>query len=98
MEQPENLMMGPLPLQPTPFIGRTSELQELRSVLNEPHNRLVSLVGLGGVGKTRLAIAAAEQQVEHYGSNIVFIPLLALHSWEQVVTWLAHVLRVQLHS
>jgi len=48
---------GNLPAEATSFVGRRSELAEVRNKLTEA--RLVSLVGPGGVGKTRLAIRAA---------------------------------------
>ena len=50
---------GNLPAEATSFIGRRRELAEVRKKLAEA--RLVSLVGPGGVGKTRLAIRAADR-------------------------------------
>src|SRR6516164_8805535 len=48
---------GNLPAEPTSFIGRRRELADLRKTLSSA--RVVSLVGPGGVGKTRLALRAA---------------------------------------
>lgn len=48
-----------LPPQPTPFIGRERELAEIAELLLDPACRLLTLVGPGGTGKTRLAIEAA---------------------------------------
>ncbi len=48
-----------LPLQPTPFIGRDHEVATLRQLLLEPRPRLVTLLGPGGAGKTRLALEVA---------------------------------------
>ena len=50
---------GNLPAEATSFVGRRRELAEVRKKLTEA--RLVSLVGPGGVGKTRLAIRAATE-------------------------------------
>lgn len=50
-----------LPPQPTPFIGRRDELAQINACLQGPDCRLLTIVGLGGLGKTRLALAAAEQ-------------------------------------
>ena len=48
-----------LPVHITPFIGRQAELAEINSILARPEIRLVSIIGPGGIGKTRLAIAVA---------------------------------------
>ena len=50
-----------LPHQPNPFVGRTVELATLAARFADPTIRLVTIVGPGGMGKTRLAIALAEQ-------------------------------------
>src|SRR5262249_12904187 len=49
-----------LPAALTPLVGRLRELAELGGLLERPDARLVTLIGPGGVGKTRLALAAAE--------------------------------------
>ena len=50
-----------LPPQLTPFVGRTAELHKIHHYLTDPNCRLLTLVGPGGIGKTRLAIEAAAQ-------------------------------------
>jgi hypothetical protein len=55
-----------LPPQPTRLIDREDELAVLRSLLSQGDVRLLTLTGPGGVGKTRLAIAAAEQVQDCY--------------------------------
>src|SRR5690606_12021914 len=56
-----------LPAESTPFVGREEELAYLERCLETPEARLVTLVGPGGIGKTRLALAAARRAVEEGG-------------------------------
>jgi predicted ATPase/DNA-binding SARP family transcriptional activator len=71
-----------LPPQPTPFIGRQSELLELASLIERPECRLISLVGLGGSGKTRVALQAATEQIEAFADGVYFVPLAPVQSSE----------------
>ena len=50
-----------LPSQPTTFIGRETEIAEIIALLAKPDCRLLTLVGPGGIGKTRLALTVAER-------------------------------------
>lgn len=53
-----------LPVAITPFLGREMELLEIAARLQDPACRLLTLVGPGGIGKTRLALAAAQQLLD----------------------------------
>lgn len=64
-----------LPAEPTPLIGRESELQTLRRRLADPNCRLITVVGLGGVGKTRLALEAARDNATRFLHGACFVPL-----------------------
>ena len=66
-----------LPTLPTRFIGREFELVQLAQLLAQPENRLISLVGPGGVGKTRLGIQAITQL--HMPPDGVYFVSLAAH-------------------
>ncbi|MDY7078132.1 MAG: BTAD domain-containing putative transcriptional regulator, partial [Chloroflexota bacterium] len=65
-----------LPAQLTRFVGRETELDQIAEQLNAPDYRLLTLVGPGGVGKTRLALAAARQAVSHFPDGTWFVPLI----------------------
>ncbi|MGD6749398.1 AAA family ATPase [Streptomyces sp. BH105] len=52
--------VGNLPAEPRALVGRRDELAELRQLLRR--SRLVTLTGVGGVGKTRLALRAARDE------------------------------------
>ena len=65
-----------LPVQPTPLVGRDSELAEAGALLRG--NRLVTLVGPGGSGKTRLALQLAAEAVEDFEGGVFWVPLQAV--------------------
>jgi predicted ATPase len=57
----------------TKFVGRQRELSQLHSLLDDPNCQLVTLVGPGGIGKTRLAVEAAARQ-DRYRDGVAFVP------------------------
>lgn len=67
-----------LPRALTPFFGRDDELADLVEHLTGPDYPLVTLLGLGGVGKTRLAQAAAAQLLPYFPDGVWFVPLSAV--------------------
>ena len=69
-----------LPPPPTPFLGREDELEELAGLLADPDCRMVTLVGPGGIGKTRLAVQAAGEQIGNFAHGVTFVPLASLDS------------------
>lgn len=67
-----------LPLQLTRFFGRDEEISQLSLLLLSEQPRLVTLLGAGGSGKSRLAVETARQLLEPFEGNVWFVPLAAL--------------------
>src|SRR3954469_17290896 len=72
--------MKNLPLPRKSFLGRASELEEIDRLLEDPECRLLTLVGPGGAGKTRLALQAAARRVDRYPHGVHFVPLASVAS------------------
>ena len=74
-----------LPTRTTSFVGRRRELARLASLLDDPEARLVSIIGSAGIGKTRLALQLATEQVRsETWSDVHFVPLENVPSSNQV--------------
>ncbi|MCI0710434.1 MAG: LuxR C-terminal-related transcriptional regulator [Chloroflexi bacterium] len=81
---------GPsLPIPATPFIGRQKELVRVLELLDDPETRLVSIVGSGGIGKTRLALAAASQFQADTHLPVFFVALESIQQPEGVIPAIA---------
>jgi len=66
-----------LPSQLTTFVGRAGEIAAIAAQLDDPACRLLTIVGPGGMGKTRLALEVARQKVESF-AGVYFVPLAPL--------------------
>lgn len=73
---------GLLPAQLTPLIGRETELIALGELLANPNCRLITITGVGGVGKTHLALALAHEWADTFAHGAVFVSLAGLASVE----------------
>ena len=80
---------GNLPTQTTSFIGRNEELAEISALLADPACRLLTLVGPGGVGKTRLAIQVAAQVSGDFADGAYFVALQPISLPDNLVPALA---------
>ncbi|MFQ5421679.1 MAG: BTAD domain-containing putative transcriptional regulator, partial [Anaerolineae bacterium] len=77
-----------LPPDPTPFIGRQKELAALHSMVANPDCRLITLVGAGGMGKTRLALELARQSVNHFLEGVRIVNLTDVVTTEGLLSTL----------
>lgn len=87
-----------LPAATTPFVGRDVELNEIHRLLAEPACRMLTLVGLGGNGKTRLALQTAREVVEAqdraFPQGVFFVPLAPVSTVDFIIPAIADALRV----
>lgn len=84
--------------QSTSFIGRTSELVELKRLLADPACRLITLQGPGGTGKTRLSTEVARIHGKDFADDAAFIPLQPVTAVESLVPAIAEELDVTIRS
>jgi DNA-binding SARP family transcriptional activator len=87
-----------LPLPSMPLIGREAELARIAGCLRDPSCRLLSLVGPGGSGKTRLALEAVAAQRGHFEHGVYYVPLTSLQSVEGLAPALAQAVGLALQQ
>lgn len=94
-----------LPTPATPFVGRDKELSALAKLFDDPTVRLVTIVGPGGMGKTRLALETARHLWDADGegetifsNGVYFVPLAPLSSPDAIPAAIAEAVKFSFHS
>ncbi len=82
LQSSPSLFPNNLPVQGTPFFGREREIDVLLERLVVPNNRLTTLVGPGGVGKTRLALVVAQALLGSFKDGVWFVNLAEVEAPE----------------
>ena len=90
--QSPQVFSNSIPIPPTPLIGRESELSVLRQMLANPQCRLITLVGPGGIGKTRLAVEVACDQYDKFENGTAFVQMAGLNSPSLIAPSMANAL------
>jgi predicted ATPase len=85
-----------LPQQMTPFVGKSATLAELAEILADPDCRLLTLAGPGGIGKTRLALQAANAQRGNFADGIYFVAVGPIQQVEHLAPAIATLLDIPL--
>lgn len=80
----------------TSLIGREQAVAVACSLLSRPEVRLLTLTGMGGVGKTRLALAVGARLQEAFADGMCFVPLATTHDPERVIPSIAQALGLQM--
>ncbi len=79
----------------SPMVGREKEISRIKNLLSQNHVRLVTMAGVGGTGKTRLAQAVAQEMLQDFSDGVFFVELAAITNPELVASTIAQPLGVK---
>jgi predicted ATPase len=81
-----------LPIQSTPFIGREEEVSHLADLVTGGRCRMVTILGPGGMGKTRTALQVAAETIEHFDDGTYFVDLSGAGDAQELLDLIADAL------
>ncbi len=84
-----------LPAQLTSFVGRNAEVNEVCRLLRLPNVRLVTILGPGGIGKSRISLQIGASLQDEYEDGIFFVPLAPVNRPDAVIEVIAQNLKVE---
>jgi predicted ATPase/DNA-binding SARP family transcriptional activator len=96
-QQPVEMLRN-FPAETSSFVGRDLDLSEIAAYFGQPEIRLLTLIGAGGMGKTRLAIQVALEQAKHFSDGATFVPLASVGEASSLVPAIVSALGISVSS
>ena len=94
----EKSVLRNFPVPPSAFVGRELDLSEIAAYFTAPEVRLMTLIGAGGVGKTRLALQVALEQAATFRHGAAFVALASVADGNQIASAIAGALGLTISS
>src|ERR1700694_3688438 len=79
----------------TSFIGREQDVADICALLKQPEVRLLTLLGPGGIGKTRLGVRVATEMRDYFVDGVCFVHLAAIYDPKLVISAIAEELEIR---